>query len=98
MIEGYLLERESLLMVFVLVDGEIGPTPLDVRMLDWMRQRTAAHGGGDQVDKVKSSRRDTRLTSWRPAAARAGRHRLPSAAKNTNLDKLRGLIDLHLAI
>jgi GTP-binding protein len=27
MIEGYLFERESLVQVFVLVDGEIGPTP-----------------------------------------------------------------------
>jgi len=34
MIEGYLLDREPLEMVFVLVDGEIGPTPLDVQMLD----------------------------------------------------------------
>ena len=30
MIVGYLLEREELEMVFVLVDGEIGPTKLDV--------------------------------------------------------------------
>src|SRR6195952_2107367 len=29
MIEGYLLERDALQMVMVLVDGEIGPTKLD---------------------------------------------------------------------
>ena len=29
MIEGYLLNRDPLVMVFVLVDGAIGPTPLD---------------------------------------------------------------------
>ena len=33
MIEGYLLEREELVMVFVLVDGEIGPTLLTCRCL-----------------------------------------------------------------
>ena len=37
MIEDYLLHRESLELVFVLVDGEIGPTKLDVQMLDWLR-------------------------------------------------------------
>src|SRR5512140_2940257 len=37
MIEDYLLEREELALVFVLVDGEIGPTKLDVQMLDWLR-------------------------------------------------------------
>ena len=33
MIEDYLLEREELVMVMVLVDGEIGPTKLDAQML-----------------------------------------------------------------
>src|SRR5262245_32385381 len=36
MIEGYLLEREPLVLVYVLVDGEIGPTKLDVQMLEWL--------------------------------------------------------------
>jgi len=33
MIESYLVERESLAEVLVLVDGEIGPTKLDVQMI-----------------------------------------------------------------
>ena len=37
MIERYLLEREQLTMVIALVDGEIGPTPLDLQLLDWLR-------------------------------------------------------------
>ena len=49
MIEGYLLERENLAMVFVLVDGEIGPTKLDVQMLEWLRYNDgAAHRRGDE--------------------------------------------------
>src|SRR5688572_9930815 len=40
MAERYLLEREPLTMILVLVDGEIGPTKLDVQMLDWVRAET----------------------------------------------------------
>lgn len=39
MIEGYLLHRDCLKMVMVLVDGEIGPTPLDVQMLAFQEKR-----------------------------------------------------------
>ncbi len=37
MIEDYLLERESLQLVCILIDGEIGPTKLDIGMLEWAR-------------------------------------------------------------
>ena len=58
MIEGYLLEREPLVMVFVLVDGEIGPTPLDTQMLDWLRENGVPHTVvASQTDKVRSSHR-----------------------------------------
>ncbi len=100
MIEGYLLGREPLAMVFVLVDGEIGPTPLDVQMLDWLRDNDVPHTVvATKWDKVKSSRRDTRRREL------AERCRLEpgdivyvSSSKNVNLDRLRGLIDLHLAV
>ena len=52
MIEGYLLEREALQLVFVLVDGEIGPTKLDQQMLDWLR----ANGVPHQVVATKSDK------------------------------------------
>jgi len=61
MIEGYLLERENLAMVFVLVDGEIGPTKLDVQMLEWLRYNGVPHTVvATKMDKVKSSKRATR--------------------------------------
>ncbi|MEP6300125.1 MAG: GTP-binding protein, partial [Ilumatobacter sp.] len=61
MIEGYLLEREELVMVFVLVDGAIGPTKLDTQMLDWLRFNTVPHTVvATKLDKVKSSKRATR--------------------------------------
>lgn len=37
MIEGYMTGRESLRMVFVLIDAEIGPTKLDLQMLRWLQ-------------------------------------------------------------
>ena len=37
MIENYLIERENLEMVLMLVDGEIGPTGLDKQSLEWFR-------------------------------------------------------------
>ncbi len=50
MIEGYLLERAELMMVLVLVDGEIGPTKLDVQMLGWLQSHEPApHRGGQQA-------------------------------------------------
>lgn len=61
MIEGYLLDRENLSMVFVLVDGAIGPTPLDTQMLDWLRYNGVPHTVvATKFDKVKSSKRATR--------------------------------------
>ena len=57
MIEGYLQHREGLRCVLVLVDAEIGPTPLDLQMLEWMHAVAVPYAViGTKVDKVKSSR------------------------------------------
>lgn len=98
MIEGYLLGREQLAMIFVLVDGEIGPTKLDVQMLDWLRDNKLPHTVvATKWDKVKSSRRDTRKRELAAGCMlEPGDIVYVSAAKNVNLDRLRGLIDLHL--
>lgn len=61
MIESYLLRRESLRMLFVLVDGEIGPTRLDLQMLDWLRHNELPHMVvATKADKVKPSKLATR--------------------------------------
>jgi GTP-binding protein len=96
MIERYLLEREPLRMIVVLVDGEIGPTKLDVQMLEWL----AAHERPFTVvatkqDKVKPSRRDRRK---REVAGAAGPGVVwVSAVKGTGVDRLRGLVRSWLA-
>lgn len=61
MIEGYLLEREPLEMVFVLVDGAIGPTTLDEQMLDWLRYHGVPHTVvATKFDKVRATKRPAR--------------------------------------
>lgn len=94
MIEGYLLEREELAMVFVLVDGAIGPTNLDEQMLEWLRYHGVPHTVvATKLDKVKSSKRATR----RKDLAR-GCHLDPgdvvwvSSTKGDGIDQLRSLV------
>jgi GTP-binding protein len=98
MIEGYLLERTGLEMVFSLIDGVIGPTPLDVQMLDWLRYHTVPHTVvATKWDKVKSSKRPARRSQL-AAGCRLdpGDVVLVSATKGDGIDSLRGLVRSHL--
>jgi GTP-binding protein len=99
MIEGYLLDRETLAMVFILVDGEIGPTPLDTQMLDWLRENQVPHTVvATKWDKVKSSKRDTRRRDLAAGCKlEKGDIVWVSAAKGTGMDDLRSLVVTHLA-
>jgi len=99
MIDRYLLEREQLAMVVVLVDGEIGPTKLDLQLLEWLRASQLPHTVvATKHDKVKSTHRPRRS---REVAAAC--HLFPddvvwvSAAKGTGIDRLRGLVNLWLS-
>ena len=98
MIEGYLLEREELEMVFVLVDGAIGPTALDVQMLDWLRDNDIPHTVvATKMDKVKSSKRRTRKRDLADGCnLETGDIVWVSAAKDVNIDQLRSLVLEHL--
>lgn len=98
MIEGYLLEREPLLMVFVLVDGEIGPTALDVQVLDWLRDHAIPHTVvATKIDKVKSSQRQRRRRDLAAGCRlEPGDIVWVSAAKGINIDQLRALVAGHL--
>lgn len=100
MIEGYLLERESLEQVFVLVDGEIGPTPLDRQMLEWLRANELPHTVvATKMDKVKSSKRQTRKRELAAGCdLEVGDVVWVSASKATGLDVLRGLVLTHLGL
>jgi GTP-binding protein len=99
MIDTYLLEREQLAMIMVLVDGEIGPTKLDAQLLDWIQANALPHQViATKHDKVKSGLREKRKKELA-----AGCGLLPadvvwvSATKNVGLDRLRDLVRLWLS-
>ncbi|MBI5169687.1 MAG: ribosome biogenesis GTP-binding protein YsxC [Candidatus Eisenbacteria bacterium] len=94
MIERYLAKRPSLRMVFVLIDAEVGPTPLDAQMLEWLvAHRLSAVVVANKFDKVKPSRRETQV---RDIAAALGRRpeamAWVSAAKGTGVPELRSVV------
>ena len=99
MIEGYLLGREELVAILVLVDGEIGPTPLDVQMVEWLRHHERPHVViATKHDKVKASVRDKRKKELAAGLElEPGEVVWVSAAKNVNIDRLRGLVREWLA-
>lgn len=91
MIENYLVERETLEGVLLLVDGEVGPTGLDTQSLEWF-----THIGlpiqivATKQDKVKPSKLGARK---RELAKKCGVDpksvRWVSAAKGNGIPELR---------
>ena len=100
MIETYLLSRDGLAMVMVLVDGEIGPTPLDLKMLAWLRHHGTAHSiVATKHDKVKSSQRFRREKELAAGCALdPGEVIWVSAARGTGIGVLRGRVHSWLSI
>lgn len=98
MIEGYLLDREELVNVFVLVDGEIGPTKLDVQMLEWLRANGIPHTVvATKHDNVKSAKRQTRKKDLAAGCMlEPGDIVWVSASKGVGIDTLRSLVLGHL--
>lgn len=91
MIEGYLMGRRSLRMVFVLVDAEIGPTKLDHQMIDWLRHaELPCRIVATKADQVKPSRQ---LAQRRDVAAALGLQpgdiAWASSLKGTGISELR---------
>lgn len=91
MIEGYLLEREPLVRVLVLVDGVIGPAKLDVQLLAWLDANEVAHDVvATKLDKVKPSTLGARKAALAAGCARPVPEIVwTSAAKGTGIDTLR---------
>ncbi len=100
MIERYLLEREPLTMAMLLVDGEIGPTKLDVEVLHWLRTNAVPHSVvATKHDKVKSSKRARRERDLATLCMLEPSDVLwVSAAKNTGIDRLRDVVRLWLSL
>ena len=100
MVDTYLLEREPLTMVAVLVDGEIGPTKLDLEMLAWLRANEVPHSVvATKHDKVKAAQRDKRKRELAAACNLApGDIIWVSAAKGTGKDRLLSLARTWLSL
>jgi GTP-binding protein len=100
MIEGYLLEREPLEMIMVLIDGEIGPTKLDAQLLEWLQANGLPHQViATKHDKVKASKRDKRKKELAAGCGLdPGDVVWVSAAKGVGIDRLRGLVRLWLGL
>lgn len=94
MMDDYLIEREPLVMVMVLVDGEIGPTKLDVAMLDWLREAEVPFTVvASKYDKVKPSKRGARRRDLAVGCGVAADDVYwVSAAKGIGLDVLRDAV------
>jgi GTP-binding protein len=93
-LERYLLDREPLVMTLLLVDGEVGPTRLDVEFLTWLREHHVPFTVvATKHDKVRSSKRERRK---RELAEGCGLTRgevvWVSAEKGVNVDRLRELV------
>lgn len=94
MIENYLLEREQLEMVLLLVDGEVGPTSLDKQSIEWFQ-----HIGvplriiATKHDKVKKSTLNKRKNDLADGCGVERKDvRWVSAAKGVGIPELRNEI------
>ena len=94
MAEGYLAHREPLRGVLHLIDGEIGPTRLDLQTVEWLDDLDLpVTYVATKADKVRPSRRGARRAEL---AAGLGSDRdnvqWTSAAKGTGIGELRTLV------
>lgn len=99
MIEGYLTGREELVKIMVLVDGEVGPTKLDVQLLEWLSAEGLPFAViATKHDKVKASLREKRK---KEVAEGCGLDKSEvvwvSAAKGVGIDRLADLVREWLA-
>ncbi len=94
MIEGYLLGRDELATILVLVDGAVGPTPLDVQMVEWLEHHERPYDIlATKHDKVKASVRDRRKRDLAAGLGlETGEVLWTSASKGVNVDRARALV------
>jgi len=99
MIANYLTDRAGLHMVMVLIDGEIGPTKMDVDMLGWVRglgvPLTIVATKQDKVRQQQRLRRKQDLAA--ACSVPAGDVLWVSAAKGPGVDTLRASVRAWLA-
>lgn len=95
MIENYLIEREQLERVMLLVDGAVGPTALDKQSIEWFRHiNLPITIIATKHDKVKSSQLGKRKNELAKGCGVDQKDvRWVSAAKGTGIPELRREVD-----
>lgn len=97
--ERYLTSRDELRLTLLLIDGEVGPTKLDLDTLAWLRDQVVPFQiVATKHDKVKSSKRERRKRDL-AEGCEVGRGDVlwVSAAKGVGIDRLRDLVRTTLA-
>ena len=94
MAEGYLAHREPLRGVLHLIDGEIGPTQLDLQTVEWLDGlELPVTYVATKADKVRPSRRGARRAELASKlGADRGTVEWTSATKGTGIVELRALV------
>lgn len=92
--ERYLLQREELRLLLLLIDGEIGPAGLDEDVLDWLREKAVPFQiVATKHDKVKSAKRERRKRDLAEACGVTPQEVIwVSAQRNVGIDRLRQLV------
>jgi GTP-binding protein len=92
--ESYLLGREELRLVLMLVDGAIGPAGQDAEVLGWLRDNHVPFRVvATKHDKVKSSKRERRKRDLAEGCELDPREILwASAETGVGLDRIRDLV------
>ena len=94
MAEGYLAHREPLRGVLHLIDGEIGPTRLDLQTVAWLQSvELPVTYVATKADKVRPSRRGARRAELSSKLGTdRGSVQWTSAAKGTGIPELRAVL------
>lgn len=94
MLNAYIEERENLTAILLLIDGEIGPTPLDLQTIEWLqhldRPILYVATKADKVRPSKSPKRRNELTG--KLGLEKKDVRWVSADKGTGIPELRSLV------
>lgn len=94
MLGRYVEERENLVAVLLLIDGEVGPTSLDLQTVEWLehlgRPILYVATKADKVRPAKSQKRRAELTA--KLGAERKDVRWVSADKGTGVPELRALV------
>jgi GTP-binding protein len=100
MIENYLLGRENLKMVFMIVDANVGPTKLDKQMAFWLQANCLPYSiVANKIDKISSLKIKERLQFAANELQVVPEKLFPvSATKGTGMKELAAEIRTHISI